>query len=165
MNDKGVHVYMNIDAVFSGGGVKAFAFIGVLKQLAEQNYSIIRVGGTSAGAIIASLLAANYRAREIERIFTNLEMGQFLDAPIFTRKLPPLKLLSLYMNKGLYKGDRFETWLAELLAKRKIVTFADIPEDSLKIVVSDITKGRLVVIPDDLERLYHLSPHSFRVAT
>src|SRR5699024_8671813 len=46
-----------------------------------------------------------------------------------------------------------------------IVTFAHMKEGYLKVVVSDLTKGRLVVIPDDLERLYNINPKKFSVAT
>src|SRR5699024_49382 len=46
-----------------------------------------------------------------------------------------------------------------------IVTFADVKDGYLKIVVSDISLGKLVVIPDDLQRLYGIDPRSFHVAT
>src|SRR5699024_5068626 len=34
-----------------------------------------------------------------------------------------------------------------------------------KVVVSDISLGKLVVIPDDLKRIYNIEPHQFSVAT
>jgi len=52
---------MNIDAVFSGGGVKAFAFIGALEAMEEKGLVIKRAAGTSAGAILASLVLAGYK--------------------------------------------------------------------------------------------------------
>lgn len=156
---------MKIDAVFSGGGVKAFAFLGALDVLKEKGYSIERVGGTSAGAILASLVAANYSIDEIKRLFFAVNLQEFLDPPLLARKYSPLKLLSLYLNKGLYKGDLFERWIAHQLQKKGIVTFAHLKANYLKVVVSDLTKGRLVVIPDDLYSLYRIHPEEFRVAT
>lgn len=156
---------MKIDAVFSGGGVKAFAFLGVLEQLGDKNLSIERVGGTSAGAILAALLAANYHVDEMKQMLFSLNLNSFLDPPFLASKYSPLKFLSLYIHKGLYKGEIFESWLARMLKKKGIVTFSDIKEGYLKVVASDLTKGRLVVLPDDLERLYNINPQHFRVAT
>lgn len=155
---------MKIDAVFSGGGVKAFAFLGALEKLQEQNYILERVGGTSAGAILAALITANYSVEEIKRMLFSIDLNQFLDPPWFASKYSPFRFLSLYINKGLYKGDQFEQWIAKKLQQKGIVTFAQIKEGHLKVVASDVTKGRLVVIPDDLQRLYNINPSEFSIA-
>lgn len=156
---------MKIDAVFSGGGVKAFAFLGALEKLTERGYIIERVGGTSAGAILAGLIIAKYSVEDIKRMLYKINFNSFLDPPIFARKYSPFKFMSLYIHKGLYKGNVFECWIADTLQRKGIVTFADIKEGYLKVVVSDVTKGRLVIIPDDLQRLYAINPDEFSVAT
>ena len=46
------------DLVLEGGGVKGIALAGAVLALAERGYSFPRVAGTSAGAIVASLVAA-----------------------------------------------------------------------------------------------------------
>ena len=46
--------------VFSGGGAKGFAHIGVLKALKEASIPIDMVGGTSMGAILAAGIAADW---------------------------------------------------------------------------------------------------------
>src|SRR5699024_5100597 len=58
-----------------------------------------------------------------------------------------------------------EEWLEEKLALKGIETFAHIKENDLKIVVSDISLGKLIVIPDDLNRIYGVAPEQFKVAT
>lgn len=68
---------MKIDTVFSGGGVKAFAFIGVLQALYEKNIEIERVAGTSAGAIIAAFVAAGYQPDKLEQLFCELDLRSF----------------------------------------------------------------------------------------
>src|SRR5690625_3570552 len=156
---------MKIDGVFSGGGVKAYAFIGALEALDHEGYTFERVAGSSAGAIVASFLAANYTIEEIKTLMEDVSLIQFLDPPVWTRRIPFSKWISLYFQMGLYKGDRFETWLQQLLVEKGVRTFADIAEGSLKIVVSDVTLGRLVVIPDDLYRLYQINPATFSIAT
>lgn len=51
--------------VFQGGGAKGIAHIGGVKALEKANVAIRGVAGTSAGAIVASLVAAGYSADEI----------------------------------------------------------------------------------------------------
>lgn len=155
---------MRIDGVFSGGGVKAYAFLGSLKSIKENNFQIERVAGTSAGAILASLLAARYTADEIEELIMPLDLKQFLDPPIITKYIPLSKWLFLYFKMGLNKGDKLEEWIYTLLAAKGIYTFKDVKETYLKIVVSDLSRGKLVVIPDDLNRIYGIDPSTFSVA-
>lgn len=156
---------MRIDAVFSGGGVKAFAFIGALQCLEENDYRLERVAGTSAGAIIASLIAASYQAEEIKRLIFQINLKKFLDPPWFSKKIPLLKAAALYFQKGLYRGEVFEKWLEEKLAERGIITFADLKKDHLKVIASDITLGKLIIIPDDLEQIYGIARNQFKIAT
>ena len=156
---------MKIDCVFSGGGVKAYAFIGALKSMYEKGITIERVAGTSAGAILAAFVTADIKWDEMEKLINEINLKQFLDAPLLSEKIPFTKWLLLYFQLGLYKGDVFEKWLYNVLADKGIITFQDIREGYLKIIVSDISLGKLIVIPDDLERVYGLDKRSFNVAT
>ena len=51
--------------VLSGGSVRGVAYIGMLKALNEAGYEFDMYGGTSAGAIMASLLAAGYTPQQL----------------------------------------------------------------------------------------------------
>lgn len=155
---------MKIDGVFSGGGIKAYAFIGALKSIQDNGLHLERVAGTSAGAIIASFIAADYRIEEIDQLLTELDLRQFLDAPKLTKLIPFSKWFFLYVQMGIYKGDKLEKWLYNQLAEKGIYTFKDLQPGYLKVVVSDLTLGKLVVIPDDLQRLYDIDPAYFSVA-
>ena len=53
---------MFADLVLEGGGVKGIALVGAISVLEERGYEFRRVAGTSAGAIVGSLVAANARA-------------------------------------------------------------------------------------------------------
>ncbi len=55
-----------IDLVFSGGGAKGLALIGAVRELEKQGYQYNRLVGTSAGTIMAMLVAAGYSADELE---------------------------------------------------------------------------------------------------
>lgn len=50
---------------FEGGGAKGIVHIGALRALEEQDIRIAGAAGTSAGAIVASLVAAGYRSRDL----------------------------------------------------------------------------------------------------
>ena len=153
---------MKIDAVFSGGGLKGYSLIGACQVLEERGFSFGRLAGTSAGSIMAALIAAGYTGSEIEQLLLELDAEDFLDER-FGANLPLLKWLFLYKRLGLYKGDRLEAWVAEKLAAKGIVTFSDLPKDALRIVASDITNGVIVVLPDDLPK-YQCDINTFSIA-
>src|SRR5690625_2983642 len=156
---------MNINCVFSGGGVKAFAFIGALQSLESKHYHIEKVAGTSAGAIIACLIAAKYTVDEIYELLMELHLKQFMDLPLLSKTIPFGKWLMLYFNMGIYKGERFEKWLYRVLAKKGVYTFADMEDERLKVIVSDVTLGKLVIFPDDISRIYGLNKRDLTVAS
>lgn len=141
---------MQIDGVFSGGGIKGFAYVGAIQVLEENNYRFKRVAGTSAGAILACFIAAGYNAKEIENMLDEIDLKSLLDPPKPARTLPFLKWVNLYFRLGLYKGKALEKWFYKKLAAKGIITFNDLPKDCLKLVTSDLTNGRMIVIPDDL---------------
>ena len=62
-----------IGLVLSGGGAKGFAHIGVLKVIEQTGLQIDYIGGTSMGAVIGGLYAANYSANEIDSIINSID--------------------------------------------------------------------------------------------
>lgn len=57
-----------LDGVFEGGGVKGIALVGALEEIEQAGYHFVNVAGTSAGAIVATLVAAGYSAAELKPI-------------------------------------------------------------------------------------------------
>ncbi len=57
-----------LDGVFEGGGVKGIALVGAVSVVEEAGYSFVNLAGTSAGAIVATLLAAGYTAGELKTV-------------------------------------------------------------------------------------------------
>ncbi|WP_423799066.1 patatin-like phospholipase family protein [Neobacillus sp. SAB-20_R2A] len=154
---------MNIDGVFSGGGIKGFALIGACEEIEERGFKFVRVAGTSAGSIIAALISAGYTSKEIYQLLDEVDLTKLLD----TRKtIIPFKLakwLLLYWRLGLYKGNELEKWLRIKLEAKGLRTFSDLPPQTLRIIASDLSTGQMVVIPDDLPK-YGISPGSFPIA-
>ena len=155
---------MKVDGVFSGGGVKALAFIGAMEELEDKGYEFRRVAGTSAGAILASLTAAGYSAKELREKLKQLSFEKLVDVPLADQLFPFMKWVLLYYRLGLYKGNRLENTLEQWLEEKGVRTFADLPPQSLKVICSDLTSGRMVVIPDDLRSVYGIDPATFSVA-
>jgi len=154
---------MWIDGVFSGGGVKGFAFVGAVEVVEEAGLRFQRVAGTSAGSIIAALLASGFNSQEIKREMDKMNPAIFMDVNGSPFHFTFFKWLTLYWRMGLYKGHAFEKWVQDTLYKKKVVTFGDIPPDALKIIVSDLSQGKMVVLPDDLPS-YGINPLNFSIA-
>ena len=99
---------MFIDGVFSGGGIKGFALIGAYQAIEARGFVFKRLAGTSAGSLIASLIAAGYTSHEIINLMEELDLGDFLDERKTPLNTPLTKWLLLYWRLGLYKGDMLE---------------------------------------------------------
>lgn len=97
--------------IMKGGGIKGLALAGALLEL-EKHFSFDRHVGTSAGAIAAVLLSANFRPSELRDIFSAKDFTDFLDAPMWA--LP----FNLLFKLGLYPGEAFRLWIADLLTQK-----------------------------------------------
>ncbi len=160
------------DAVFEGGGVKGIGLVGAVAVAEEQGYSWVNVAGTSAGAIVAALLAAGYKAQELKNIMTELNYNDFKDSSLLDRIPLVGPLSSVIFEKGLYEGKFCKTWMKELLDKKGVETFGDLLVDGekndryrfkLRVIVSDISRGRLMVLPQDIAE-FGIRPESLNVA-
>ncbi|MBA4535790.1 patatin-like phospholipase family protein [Bacillus aquiflavi] len=154
---------MFIDGVFSGGGIKAFALVGAFEEIEKKGIRFKRVAGTSAGSIIAALISAGYSSKEIFTCIDELDVSEFLDVRNPWLPMPITKWILMYWHLGLYKGNKLEQWIADKLSQKGLKTFADLPLDTLRVIASDLTNGRLLVLPDDLED-YGIQPLSFPIA-
>ncbi|MBV7508266.1 patatin-like phospholipase family protein [Bacillus sp. sid0103] len=155
---------MKADAVFEGGGARGIAFIGAIQALEEENVEWQRLAGTSAGAVIAALLASGYKSNEIRDHLSKLDFSK-LRGRSYINRIPIFgTLLELMLHLGIYKNDYLEAWLDSLLLEKGIKTFADLPEEKLKIIASDVSNGQMLILPDDLER-YGMTPADLKVST
>lgn len=92
---------LKCDAVFEGGGVKGIGLVGAVPVTEAKGYEFVNVAGTSAGAIIAALVAAGYRAGELRDIMATLDYSKFKD-PGWVDRVPILgKAISLGVEKGI----------------------------------------------------------------
>ncbi|ULL10774.1 MULTISPECIES: patatin-like phospholipase family protein [Mycobacterium ulcerans group] len=164
-----------VDLVCEGGGVRGIGLVGAVDALAEAGYEFPRVAGSSAGAIVAAMVAALQTAGEplsrLAEIMRTLDYRKFLDRNLIGH-IPLIGGgLSLLVSDGVYRGAYLEQLLAGLLADLGVHTFGDLrtgeqPEQfawSLVVTASDLSRRRLVRIPWDLDS-YGLDPEEFSVA-
>lgn len=150
------------DLVFEGGGVKGIGLAGAYAALSERGFEPKCVAGTSAGAITAALVAAGYSSAELDRILLELPFSDFKDPDWWDKAGTPGKLVSLIREKGIYEGKFFRDWIAGLLEAKGVTRFGDLsfeqddrPEKGyrLKVIASDVTHRRMLVLPDDAGHL------------
>ena len=161
-------------AVFEGGGVRGIAHVGALSVAEQHGYRWDHVAGTSAGAIIASLIAAGYSASELDSIMRSIDYARFAATPL----CDPLHLSDLFqllIHNGLHNGSYIEEFVREKLAAKGVHTFGDLlSKDTsqltdpflryrLTIIASDITHSQMLRLPQDV-RQFGLDPDALDVA-
>ncbi len=163
------------DLVCEGGGVRGIGLVGAVEALAEADYRFPRVAGSSAGAIVASLVAALQAAGEplsrLAEVMRSIDYRKFLDRSLIGRVPVIGGGLSLLVSDGVYQGAYLERLIGGLLGDLGVRTFGDLrtgekPEQfawSLVVTTSDLSRRRLVRIPWDLPD-YGVEPDDFPVA-
>lgn len=150
------------DAVLEGGGMRGIAHVGALCVAEARGYRWQRCAGTSAGALVAALLAAGYSAAEMRAILAQVNFARFAQDQGL-RGCWSMQLARLLFQGGLHTGDYLEDFLRVHLQARGKRTFGDLicagqegaPVTSplryrLVVIASDITNGRMLRLPQDL---------------
>src|SRR4051794_5599406 len=165
------------DLVLEGGGVKGAGLAGAVGVLGRR-YEFGRVAGTSAGAIVASFIAAGL-TEELEQIMVETDFAAFLDRGGVLGHLGKLgQGLDVLFHEGIYRGERLHRWIEETLirAPKPVRTWADLhvpgtdPSTPIEqryrlvVVVSDISRGRMLRLPWDYPTLLGKDPDSQPVA-
>lgn len=133
--------------VFSGGGTKGVAFLGVLLYLCENEYKeddIDKIGGTSIGALFSFLLCIGYKFVDLVDLLL-YKMPDFVDS--YIDNINYLKLLNNLINKnGVIDTDDFDVLLLSVIAEKvdPNITFKELYE---------LTGKELVIICTDINNL------------
>ncbi len=111
---KAPQAYRNL--VMEGGGIRGIAYGGALKELETQGIlpGIQRVGGTSAGAIQAALLAVGYSPDEIIAVVNEMPVQQLNDGRLIFFG-GSSRLIKQF---GWYRGDKFTQVMDQLVARK-----------------------------------------------
>ncbi len=172
-----------VDLVLEGGGVKGIALVGAATALAENGYTFARIGGSSAGAMVGSIMAAMQQAGEpfsrVDDIMRTIDYQAFLD-----RRRPGAMLQwwpraadawGVLFHLGAHPGRHLEQWLRGVLADLGVRTFGDLVFDDpgsalpagqsyrLVVTASDLSRQRAMFLPWDLRGHGH-DPDRYSVA-
>lgn len=146
-----------ITGVFEGGGVKGIALAGAAAAALDEGYKFDQAVGTSAGAMVASLVSAGFGPGELRQAVTGI------DWPGLTARSALRKNVSMVFRLGFHSGSKLEAALRRLLRSKGVQGFGDLPDGSLMVVATDLNHGRGIVLPNDLPGLGH-DPRGFSVA-
>jgi NTE family protein len=163
------------DLVLEGGGVKGAGLAGAVTALGKR-YDFHRVAGTSAGAIVASLVAAGLGDR-LEELTVETDFRSFLDpGPCGSWFGIVGAGLDVLLSEGLHRGEVLHRWIRDQLAGQGVHTWGDLrlpgtdartPVEKrygLMVIVSDVSRGRMLRLPWDYERLLGRDPDLMPVA-
>ena len=100
--------------VLSGGGLKGYSFIGVIKALTENNKlnNINTIAASSIGSFISLLYCIGYTTDEMENVFTELDLDT-------TKDITTDNILNFLTNYGIDSGNKL-TRLIEMLIQNKL---------------------------------------------
>lgn len=155
------------NAVLAGGGVKGIGHVGAISALEQNGYVFDCVAGSSAGAIVASLIAAGYRGEEMHDLMKTVDYLKFKEEGLLDHIGVIGKGASVLFDYGIYSAEYLETWLNALLMKRNACCFKDVLREdgtyALQVTTVDLTTQELLVLPQDLAR-FHIDINSFPIA-
>ena len=163
------------DLVLEGGGVKGAGLAGAVTELG-QTYDFHRIAGTSAGAIVAALVAAGLGDR-LDDLTVGTDFRSFLDPGPCGSWLGIVGAgLDVLLCEGLHRGEVLHRWIRDQLAGQGVHTWGDLrlpgadartPVEHryrLVVIVSDVSRGRMLRLPWDYERLLGRDPDLMPVA-
>ncbi|MDB5232265.1 MAG: patatin [Chitinophagaceae bacterium] len=146
---QGQKPYKNL--VMEGGGIRGIAYTGAIEILDSLGIikQLERVGGSSAGAIEATMIAIGYSPKELIEVLGTIPLKTFNDGSL-TGGLHRLK-----KKLGFYRSKNLNKWISELIEKKtgdSLITFKELHDQrfqknykDLYITGTDLTYRRLKI--------------------
>ncbi len=149
-----------------------------MSALCASGYTVPRVAGSSAGAVVACLVAGLQAAAEplsrLDELVESVDFRRLADRRGLARVPLVGSALSVLLHEGVYSGQWLEQFLERALGELGVRTFGDLHapaelglpggrDGRLVVTVSDLSRRRLVRLPWDLPE-YGLDPDAFPVA-
>lgn len=128
--------------VFAGGGTRCLVFMPALKQLEQQNRlnCVEEWWGTSAGALLATLMAITKSVDRVVEIMKSTDFQQFRDVNL-------MNMMQITSSWGFDDGHALTREVERMLESAKEgmgrKTLSEI--DNVHIIVADLTKHKSIV--------------------
>src|SRR6476619_468782 len=152
------------DLVLEGGGTKGIGLVGAVCRF-QRDVEVQRVAGSSAGGLVAALVAAGYHGDELRDLMFAFPFPK-VPQPDLLDRVPVIgPWLSILWERGVYDTGFVRDEIARLLAERGVRTFGDLmradrgsalpPARRSRLVATatDLTTGELLYLPWDYPRL------------
>lgn len=135
---------IKIGVALSGGGIRSFSQLPIMKAIEEDNIIISSLAGTSMGSVIAGLLACGMSVDDVSEAVLGVEKI-ISEKRIFKRigrKFLPFAKDKIY--GGYVDGAELESLLIDVLKPLKIEMITDV-KIPLAIPAVDIISGKTIV--------------------
>ena len=151
---------LKVGLVLSGGGAKGLAHIGALKIIEEAGIRIDYIGGTSMGAIIGSLYAVGYSAKQLDSIFMQTNFSTLIQDDLPRRSktfyekqesekyavVLPFEKFKIGLPTGLSKGQNLYNLLSRLTSHVGDISDFDKLPIPFFCVATDVETGKEVIL-------------------
>jgi len=121
--------------VLSGGGARGLAHIGALKVLAREKVPVDLIVGTSVGAIVGALYAADVPVGDIESMAAEVGWNKLTD-------VSTARVVRLLLAERLLSTAKMEDYLRARMGPK---SFADLKTE-LACVAADLRTGEEIVL-------------------
>jgi predicted acylesterase/phospholipase RssA len=149
--------FKNCLGAFQGGGCRAAAFVGAYAEAVQRGVTFSSLVGTSAGSIVATLIAAGASRTELEAIIARLDFRQFLRPAASTGSSSGAAWLLSFVTKkahlidrlGMHSSEYIEQFMEQELKtllpnSHSPVQFRDLPR-AVAVVATDLRTRKVKV--------------------
>ena len=143
---------MKVGIALSGGGIRGIAHAGVLAALEDNNIKIDIIGGTSSGAIVASLYAIGYSPYHIYILYKRYakEIAKMNAIPILSG-IRNMMIDKKSFFTGFRSGSKIENIYNEFACRKQINNISQI-KMPLVIPTVDITESKEYIFTNYIPR-------------
>lgn len=112
---------MKTGLALAGGGLQAFAYVGVFKALDEMKIKVDYISGTSSGSVFAVFYSLGFSPEEMKEIIIN-HYKEF----VRIKKRPIINIAKDFFfrkeisTEGLINGDEIEEKIAQIIGNKNI---------------------------------------------
>ncbi|MEI7982891.1 MAG: patatin-like phospholipase family protein, partial [Bacteroidota bacterium] len=150
----------SVGLVFSGGGAKGFAYVGLLKVFQEAGLPIDYIGGSSIGSIVGGLYALGYHPDSIAKMIRSQKWDDLLKDKTERKYIAyeekeygektiislPVKKKKLSVSSSMYQGQEIDLLLNYYFSPAyRIHDFNKLPTPFL-CIGTDLFTGEEVVL-------------------
>jgi NTE family protein len=149
-----------VGLVFSGGGAKGFAYIGLLKVIQDAGLPIDYIGGTSIGSIMGGLYAIGYHPDSIAKMVRSINWDDLITDKIDRKYIAyeekefgekfimtlPIVNKSLTISPSLYQGQEISLMLNHYFSPAFKVRDFDQLQTPFLCVGTDLFTGNEVLL-------------------